>query len=233
VTISRPFYLGACEVTVGQFRAFVEQTDYRTEAETDRKGGFVPNDRLKNKDDTKIVNDPKVNWREPGLSREQADNEPVVQVSWNDAMAFCRWLSEKEGVIYRLPTEAEWEYACRAGTTTLWSSGDSPLQLESYAWTPNSASPTTHPVGGKAPNPFGLFDMHGNVWEWCLDYLGPYGSAPEKDPMGPATGVEHVLRGGAWDRKNIRRTKSAYRTSAEPSYRQYTYGFRVCRPASM
>jgi formylglycine-generating enzyme required for sulfatase activity len=230
VTISHPFYLGAYEVTVGQFRAFVEQTGYRTDAESDGKGGYIYNDQRKSKDQQTIVSDPRLNWRHPGYPREQTDDEPVVQVSWNDAMAFCRWLSGQEGVVYRLPTEAEWEYACRAGTSTLWSSGNSSTQLESYAWTPNSGSPTTHPVGSKQPNPFGVFDMHGNVWEWCLDYVGPYQSAPEQDPLGPSAGVERVLRGGAWDRKNIRRTKSAYRISAEPSYRNYTYGFRVCRP---
>jgi formylglycine-generating enzyme required for sulfatase activity len=233
VTISRPFYLGAYEVTVAQFRAFVEQTGYRTEAETDGNGGYIHNDRPKDKDAEKSVNDPRLNWREPGYTKKQADDEPVVQVSWNDAMAFCRWLSETEGGVFRLPTEAEWEYACRAGTTTLWCSGDAPAQLEAYAWTPKSGTHRTHKVGTKAPNPFGLFDMHGNVWEWCLDYIGPYGSAPETDPTGPSDGAARVLRGGAWDRKNIRRTKSAYRISAEPNYRHYTYGFRVCRPGTV
>jgi formylglycine-generating enzyme required for sulfatase activity len=231
VTISRPFYLGVHEVTVAQFRSFVEQTGYRTDAETDGKGGYIENPHPKDDAEGKTVNDPQLCWRRPGYPNEQADDEPVVQVSWNDAVAFCLWLTKTEGVVYRLPTEAEWEYACRAGTTTLWSSGDAPGQLESFAWTPYSGTHITHPVGSKSPNPFGLYDMHGNVWEWCLDFIGPYGSAREEDPAGPSSGVERVLRGGAWDRKKIRRTKSAYRISADPSYRHFTYGFRICQPA--
>src|SRR5262249_34956878 len=147
-----------------------------------------------------VENDPQSNWRRPGHPVVQVDDEPVVQVSWNDATRFCQWLSEKEGRPYRLPTEAEWEYACRAGTTTPWSSGDSPARLEAFAWTPNSGSPTTHRVGTKRANPFGLFDMHGNVWEWCLDFDGHYSPGPQEDPKGPASGTERVLRGGGWDR---------------------------------
>jgi formylglycine-generating enzyme required for sulfatase activity len=225
VTLSRPFYLGQTEVTVGQFRAFVEATGYRTDAETDGVGGSVLDEDWEER-----ISKPSLNWRNSGYPKGQSDDEPVVQVSWNDAMAFCRWLSDRERKNYRLPTEAEWEYACRAGTTTRWASGDSPDRLEAFAWTPNSRSRTTHSVGTKAPNAFGLHDMHGNVWEWCLDYYGPYGSAIEADPKGPAVGAERVLRGGAWDRKKVRRTKSAYRSSVVQSARFYTYGFRVCRP---
>src|SRR5262249_23869893 len=112
VTIAGSFYLGAHEVTVGQFRAFVEATGYRTEAETDGAGGSVPHPGRKG-----VENDPQSNWLRPGHPVVQVDDEPVVQVSWNDATRFCQWLSEKEGRPYRLPTEAEWEYACRAGTT--------------------------------------------------------------------------------------------------------------------
>ena len=227
VTITRPFYLGAHEVTVGQFRAFVEATGYRTDAERDGKGGAVFD-----KDMDQIVNAPEFNWRKPGYPHVQAADEPVVQVSWNDATAFCRWLSKREGRPFRLPTEAEWEYACRAGTTTRWSSGDSLADLETIAWTPKSGTETTHPVGSKAPNAFGLFDMHGNVWEWCLDKFGRYQPAPQIDPTGPRFGTKRVLRGGAWDRKKVGRTKSSYRHSALPDYRFFTHGFRVCRPTA-
>jgi formylglycine-generating enzyme required for sulfatase activity len=227
VVISRPFSLGAHEVTVRQFREFVEETGYRTDAESDGVGGLVHDSERE-----KVVSDPNLNWRRPGYPRAQDDDEPVVQVSWNDAMAFCRWLSQREKRPYRLPTEAEWEYACRAGSTTRWSSGDSPEGLELYAWTPNSGGPTTHRVGTKKPNAFGLYDMHGNVWEWCLDRSGLYRSDPETDPQGPPVGKTRVLRGGAWDRKKIRRTSSAYRHDAEPTSRSLTYGFRVCQPSS-
>jgi formylglycine-generating enzyme required for sulfatase activity len=225
VVITRPFYLGAHEVTVGQFRTFVEKTGYKTDAETDGNGGAIYDSDLEQN-----INDPKLNWRQPGYPRPQGDDEPVVQVSWNDARAFCEWLSDREKRRYRLPTEAEWEYACRAGSTTRWASGDSPEELESLAWTPNSGSPTTHRVGSKAPNAFGLFDMHGNVWEWCLDPYDVYPSGPVTDPKGPPDGKARVLRGGAWDRKKIRRTTSAYRYDSKPTARFYTYGFRVCQP---
>src|SRR5262249_24196357 len=111
VRISRPFYLGAHEVTVGQFRAFVAATGYRTEAESSGEGGSIY-DRVHKRFEQ--ISD--CNWRNPGLPLAQGDDEPVVQVSWNDAMAFCRWLSERDHRSYRLPTEAEWEYACRAGS---------------------------------------------------------------------------------------------------------------------
>jgi formylglycine-generating enzyme required for sulfatase activity len=227
VAISHAFLLGAHEVTVRQFRAFVEQTGYRTDAESDGEGGSAYDPERE-----KVVSDPDLNWRRPGYPRTQDDDEPVVQVSWNDAMAFCRWLSEREKRPYRLPTEAEWEYACRAGTTTRWYSGDSPEGLELYAWTPNSGPATTHRVGTKQPNAFGLYDMHGNVWEWCLDRFGRYPSDPETDPTGPLAGKTRVLRGGSWDRKKFRRTTSAYRHDAKPTARSYTYGFRVCQPSS-
>jgi formylglycine-generating enzyme required for sulfatase activity len=227
VTLTRPFSIGAHEVTVGQFRAFVAASGYRTDAETDGKGGGILDAVLGEK-----VFDMKLNWRNPGFPNRQADDEPVVQVSWNDAVAFCAWLSKQEGRPYRLPTEAEWEYACRAGTTTRWASGDSPDLLEAIAWTPRSGVSAPQPVGRKAPNAFGLFDMHGNVWEWCLELYGPYGPAPETDPQGPAVGTQRVLRGGAWDRKKLRRTTSTYRSPDAPDGRFFTYGFRVCQPSA-
>jgi formylglycine-generating enzyme required for sulfatase activity len=227
VTLARPFSIGAHEVTVGQFRVFVTATNYRTEAETDGVGGCMLDAGLGEK-----VFDTKLNWRNPGYPNPQADDEPVVQVSWNDAMAFCKWLSKQERRHYRLPTEAEWEYACRAGTTTRWASGDSAELLDAIAWTPKSDVSAPRPVGRKAPNAFGLFDMHGNVWEWCLDRYGPYRAGPEINPHGPTVGNQRVLRGGAWDRKKLRRTTSTYRSAAEPEGRFYTYGFRVCQPSA-
>ena len=120
-------------------------------------------------------------------------------VSWNDAVVFCSKLSEQKGMKYRLPTEAEWEYACHAGTTTIFSFGDDVRELPQYAWYNKNSTGSTHPVGKLKPNPWGLFDMHGNVWEWCQDWYAAYGSAKGvRDPKGPAKGVRRVLRGGAF-----------------------------------
>ena len=225
VRISRPFYLGAHEVTVGQFRAFVSATGYRTEAEASGEGGTVYNSAEK-----RFEPIPECNWRNPGLPLPQSDDEPVVQVSENDAAAFCRWLSDQDHRFYRLPTEAEWEYACRARTTTRWCMGDDPAQLDQFAWVRDQVGCSTHPVGRKKPNAFGLYDMHGNVWEWCLDRFRPYPDAPEVDPAGASAGAMGVLRGGACARAEVERTRSAARLRRKPSYRFNKYGFRVCCP---
>src|SRR3990172_3546363 len=132
VRITHPFYLGKFEVTVGQFRQFVEETEYKTEAEQEGQGGFAFN-----ADSQEFEWGPHYNWHNTGWS--QTNDHPVVNVSWNDAMAFCQWLSDKEGLTYRLPTEAEWEYACRAGTETRYSSGDSPEYLADIANLGNEA----------------------------------------------------------------------------------------------
>ena len=191
-----PFYLGACEVTVGQFRAFVDATGYSTKAETRWQGRR----RSTTGSGRNSSGSPSLNWRNPGFRRPQADDEPVVQVCWDDATAFCKWLSQREGVHYRLPTEAEWEYACRAGSQSVWSFGDDPDALCDYAWFKRNAGSTTQPVGRKRPNPFGLYDMYGNVWEWCKDrYTPSYADDHGIDPKGPSEEKpERVLRGGSW-----------------------------------
>lgn len=140
-------------------------------------------------------------------SQFRGPNHPVDQVAWADAVEFCRRLSAKTGRTIRLPTEAEWEYACRAGSKERFCFGDTPAALGDYAWyVANSLDrttgrKTTHPVGQKKPNAWGLHDMHGNVWEWCADwYAADYGSrGNQTDPQGPATGRIHVLRGGSWN----------------------------------
>ncbi len=134
---------------------------------------------------------------------------PVEQVSWNDAVSYCAQLTALEkdaGRIagnsrYRLPTEAEWEYACRGWSSTRFSHGDDPgyTNLVDYAWFNANSSVKTHPVGQKLPNDWGLHDMHGNVWEWCLDWYGSYATGITVDPLGPATGTERVLRDGSWN----------------------------------
>ena len=164
----------------------------------------------------------------PGL--EQADAHPVVYVTWNDVTAFCEWLSQKEGQTSHLPTETQWEYACRAGTTTTWYSGNDEGALREHAWLRFNAGYKTHPVGQKSPNAWGLYDMHGNVWEWCQDWFGKryYATSPMDDPPGPSGGSGRVLRGGGWD--NVGRDcRSAYRDWNIRGHRHILYGFRVAR----
>ena len=126
-------------------------------------------------------------------------NLPVEQVSWNAAQGFLTNLNDRvKGYRFRLPSEAEWEYACRAGTTTQYSFGDGDAALPEYGWFTGNGERKTHPVGEKKPNPWGLYDIHGNVWEWCQDWYAPYPGGEVTDPTGPATGTTIVMRGGSW-----------------------------------
>jgi len=176
-------------------------------------------------------------------SKFEGESLPVEKVSWENAVEFCKRLSEAAeeraaGRTYRLPTEAEWEYACRAGSTSRYSFGDSEVELQEYAWYENNSGYRTHPVGEKQANAWGLYDMHGNVWEWCQDWYehGPYEAGPATDPSGPDEGVTRVLRGGSWrDRGGISWSadsdggicRSACRASRVPSFRFEYIGFRV------
>ena len=184
VEITRPFWMGCHEVTVGQFRQFTRQTHYRTQAERDGQGGWgydPATGRCSGRH-------PQFTWENPGFP--QTDQHPVLNVTWNDAVAFCQWLTEKEGRRYRLPTEAEWEYACRAGSGTRYPHGDDPAGLRQTAHLRNidrgaayadvqdqvhqlaPGESLTAPVGSRAPNRWGLYDMLGNVWEWTADWYG-------------------------------------------------------------
>jgi formylglycine-generating enzyme required for sulfatase activity len=151
-------------------------------------------------------------------------------VSWLDAQEFIARLNQHEGhARYRLPTEAEWEYAARAGTTTAYSFGDDVRELGQYAWYGEGfASGSTHPVGQKRPNPWGLHDMHGNVWEWVQDWYGSnyYANSPGTDPIGPASGTQRVVRGGSWH-QTASSWRSAFRRPYAPDYRGISIGFRV------
>ncbi|MFN8707288.1 MAG: SUMF1/EgtB/PvdO family nonheme iron enzyme [Planctomyces sp.] len=238
VRITRPFYMGIHEVTRGQFAAFVNDTGYLTEAEKDGKGGWGY-DAVGN-----AAQKPAYTWKENGMA--QTDSHPVINVSWNDAMEFSKWLSKTEGKQYRLPTEAEWEYCCRAGSETHFSSGDGLASLEGYGnfldtsfkskYTSDEDQPFpfddgfvyTSPVGRFNVNEIGLYDMHGNVWEWCSDWYGKdyYATSPLTDPMGPTSGTNRVYRGGSWS-YSARVCRSAYRGSSAPSYRSSYLGFRV------
>jgi formylglycine-generating enzyme required for sulfatase activity len=224
VRITRPFYLGATEVTRGQFRRFVDDTGYRTEAEKDGKGGYGLNEAA-----GKIEQDPNYTWQNLGF--EQTDEHPVLNVSWNDAVAFCEWLRKKEGVTYRQPTEAEWEYACRAGTTTRYSCGDDPGGLSAVG---NFSGRGTVLVRRYNPNAWGLFDMHGNVWEWCSDGYAPdyYRRSPTDDPQGAERAPRRVLRGGGWS-SEPRLAQSAIRGRYAPGFRDSGLGFRLAREHSV
>ncbi len=152
---------------------------------------------------------------------------PVETVSWDDAVAFCKALSKKTGKVVRLPTEAEWEYACRPGTKTAFCFGDDQKQLGDYAWYTGNSGSKTHPVAQKKPNAWGLYDMHGNVWEWCSDwYADSYANAKAVDPQGAASGTLRVLRGGSWF-SIPRGCRAAYRSGNNPDYRHIGSGFRV------
>jgi formylglycine-generating enzyme required for sulfatase activity len=155
-------------------------------------------------------------------------NNPVELVSWYDAVEFCEKLSAAESVKYRLPTEAEWEFACRAGTATRYYWGT--VVDEAYAWYGGNAGGTTHPVGQKQPNAWGLYDMAGNVYEWCNDRhkRDYYRASPPVDPAGSPTGGYRVLRGGCW-LKDARSLRSYSREGNNPRRRDYIYGFRVVR----
>ena len=161
-------------------------------------------------------------------SRFKGPTNPVEMASWNDAVDFCRKLSQRTGRKARLPTEAEWEYACRAGTTTRYCSGDSEKAVGDYAWHSGNARRKPLPVGGKRANAWGLHDMHGNVWEWCSDPhdSGYYGKSPPEDPRGPKKGRFYVLRGGSYSNSH-KYCRSAHRYSGRPTGRYNRNGFRV------
>ncbi len=157
-------------------------------------------------------------------------DRPVERVSWNDAVDFCNKLSALTGENYRLPSEAEWEYACRAGSTSAYCFGDDDKELGEYAWYDDNSAMQTHPVAQKRANRFGLYDMHGNVWEWCRDWYGDYSSGSQTDPEGPSTGSYRVLRGGSWF-FNARNLRSANRNISSPGNSNNGSGFRLARPA--
>lgn len=190
VRITQDFLLSKYPVTNAQYRKFMEDS----------------NGKIKKPDywDDRRFNQPE---------------QPVVGVSWEQAVAFCKWAGG------RLPTEAEWEYACRAGTTTEYSFDDSE-ELGDYAWYNKNGGSQTQPVGTKKPNPWGLHDMHGNVWEWCADWYAKYTDEPAVDPRGPGKATGRVIRGGSWN-GSAGRCRSAYRYGRGPGGRNGFLGFRV------
>ncbi len=214
VTLTQSFRMGKYEVTNAQFAAFLNARNIGGNGRD--ANGQYPGATL-------IY---AYSW---GLKYESGQwqpnsgyaNHPVVHVTWHGAAEFCRWAGG------RLPTEAEWEYACRAGTTTAYSFGADAAGLGNYAWYNGNSGGTTHVTGTRQPNAWGLYDMHGNVWEWCSDLYGGnyYSSSPAADPAGPATGTGRVMRGGSW-RGSARGCRSAYRYATN-GYGNDGIGFRV------
>jgi formylglycine-generating enzyme required for sulfatase activity len=157
------------------------------------------------------------------------ENCPAEKVSWHDVEEFIKRLNQKEGTdTYRLPTEAEWEYACRAGSVTEFCFGDEKNKLDYYAWHNYNSDDWTHHVYRKRPNAWGLYDMHGNVWEWCQDWYSDYPSEPAIDPIGPNSGSHRVSRGGSW-RSAAMFCRSPHRYGVDPNYRRPTRGFRLVK----
>ena len=252
VRITRPFYLGQHEVTVGQFRRFIEASGYVPESIADGTGGYGYNpayDPAKSaRGDAFEGRDPKYSWRNPGFA--QSDAHPVLNVTWNDAVAMSKWLSRHEGHTYRLPTEAEWEYACRAGSPARYFGGNDPQSLlqwantfdadaaknwpawQAYALQGHDGHAFTAPVGSFKPNALGLYDMLGNAWEWTADWHDEayYTKSPLNDPPGPDAGSVRVRRGGSWHTWSLY-ARCSYRNWNSPQTRYTLVGMRVLREA--
>ena len=198
VTISKDYYLGVYEVTQAQYE--------------------------------KVMGKNLSYFQGAKVGNENADL-PVENVSWDEAVKFCKKLSalpeeKKAGRVYRLPTEAEWEYACRAGSKTAYSFDDEEGLLPEYGWFSRNSSRRTHTVGLLEPNAWGLHDMHGNVWEWCSDWYEEYPKGAVSDPTGPKEGSYRVLRGGCWGNEAAD-CRSAFRSGYDPSLRFNGLGFRL------
>lgn len=232
VTLTKPFYMGITEVTRGQFASFVRNSGYKTDAEKDGKGGD-------GYDGEKWIARAEYNWRNIGI--DQTDNHPVVNVTWYDAVAFCQWLSKKESRQFRLPTEAEWEYACRSGVSVDVKCGDGDEDMykygnycdesntENWAWQDkkhNDGEDNIAKVGIYLPNTWGLYDMRGNVQEWCQDWYGEYGSAAVSNPIGVQIGETRIVRGGCWYAP-LSMCLPTRRSRLKPNGRDSGVGFRV------
>jgi formylglycine-generating enzyme required for sulfatase activity len=235
----RPFWMGKTEVRWDEYDLYWKVQDAEEQAKEDKAKG------------ADAITRPTPPYADEtfGMGRE---GYPVICITQHAAMEYCRWLSQKTGKTYRLPTEAEWEYACRAGTTTPYSFGDVPAKLGDYAWFQGNSEEVTHEVGKKKPNPWGLYDMHGNVAEWCLDHYqkDTYSKFPtDKATLSPVLlptelRFSHVARGGSWADKPDRCRSAARRGSdkswikLDPQRPQSIWwltsaefvGFRVVRP---
>ncbi len=219
------FYLGQYEVTVQQFKTFIEASAYVTDA--DREGWSFVYDELRRSWTQKNG----INWRHDAIGALRTPAEythPVIHVSWNDARAYCEWLSRQTGEQYRLPTEAEWEFAARGGNDSKGYQYAGSDNLDEVGWYAENSGGKTHPVGQKKRNELGLYDMSGNVWEWCQDWYGDYPSSAQTNPTGPTTGSGRVDRGGSWYFVP-QYCRVANRFFVGPGYRNFNVGFRLAR----
>jgi formylglycine-generating enzyme required for sulfatase activity len=223
VTLTQGYYMQATEVTIGQYLEFLRETG------NDSGVDWLDNDRPLDKG-------PADN-RDYRLSHNrfgEREDQPMTNVSWDGAKAFAQWLSKKDGVVYRLPTEAEWEYACRAGSGTSFSGGDclSTDQANYLGKYPMAGCVEGQyrqrplPVASFRPNAWGLYDMQGNVWEWCQDWYGDYSWGMVTDPQGAPKGTCRVLRGGSWS-SNAGGCRPANRNRISPCLRYNSFGFRL------
>jgi len=217
VTLTKPFYIGKYETTAGEFARFVEDTQYVTEAERTGKGQV--------RDGNDWVWTEGVDWKRPNY--KQGKEHPVVLLSRSDATRFTEWLGRKESR-YALPTEAQWEYACRAGTNTAHYFGPAPTPrvAEQYEWLGTNSGGKPHPVGQKKPNPWGLYDTLGNVMEWVSDWYGTYPANEQTDPTGPERGGNGIKRGSGFS-GILATCRCANRSYDRPSLRCTVVGFRV------
>ncbi|MEI6764985.1 MAG: formylglycine-generating enzyme family protein [Bacteroidota bacterium] len=220
------FYISKYEITVQQFADFVNATAYITEAE--QKGSSVA--ILSSSSNYKKTNN--INWRFNVSGTQKLPEKdytlPAIYISWNDANAYCEWLSSITHEKYRLPTEAEWEYAAKGGNKSKgyrYSGSDS---INKVGWCGNNSGFFLHPIGQKAPNELGIYDMTGNVQEWCLDRYGAYLPKEQYNPSGPTDGTQKVIRGSSWFfLKNCHDV--VYRSPVEPDYSSAQIGFRIVK----
>lgn len=215
------FYLGKYEVTVAQFKAFIDETGYRTDAEKEGWSYFMSSEGIEKK--------PGMTWRHNAVGTPHpasAFNHPVICVSWNDASEFCKWLSRKSGKPFRLPAETEWEYAARGGknkNSYIYSGGNS---LGTVGWFSGNAPNGTAAVGKKSPNSLGLYDMSGNVWEWCQSAYGSYPVTGQSGAGSSQSGTNRVLRGGGWY-DDASACRVANRGNYHSGYKDFNTGFRL------
>ena len=218
VMITQAFELGKTVVTQKQWIEVMGTTPWKDQVAVEYEYEYFPD-----------------GYEDFDPSTLESENYPAVNVSWLDTSLFCEHLTSyereagrlSEKQTYRLPTEAEWEYACRAGTTTAYSFGDAESSLGDYAWYYDNSNLELHEVATKKPNPWGLFDMHGNVWEWCEDWYEESLSGGN-DPKGPSAGSARVIRGGYWY-ISASYCRSASRDSLTPTSRDNYFGFRIVR----